>query len=58
MRSALALGLLISLCALASAATVRHSRSRHQLSFVPAKVWPSPGWYKFPGYPPHTSGGE
>ena len=51
MRSVFALGLLISLCASASAATVHHSRSRHIVR--PSEDVPvPPGWYKFPGYPP------
>jgi hypothetical protein len=58
MRSVLALGLLITLCASASAATVHHvtvHRSRWHPHVI---VRPSqdevvpPGWYKFPGYPP------
>lgn len=60
MRPVPALGLLICLCAPASAATVHHSRSRQHV-IVPSQhfiVRPSdgetvpPGWYKFPGYPP------
>jgi hypothetical protein len=57
MRTVLAfglfLGLLISLCAPASAARVHHYRA-HPHGFVhPSheEVVP-PGWYKFPGYPP------
>lgn len=53
MRSVLALGLLIALCASANAATVHHSRSRDHIVVRPSKgVAVPPGWYKFPGYPP------
>jgi hypothetical protein len=61
MRSILASGLLICLCAPASAAKVHHSRSRQHFIVGPSQhfiVRPSdgetvpPGWYKFPGYPP------
>jgi hypothetical protein len=53
MRSVLALSLLISLCAPASAATAHHSRLRPHVIVRPnqGEVVP-PGWYKFPGYPP------
>ena len=49
-------GLLIGLCASASAAT-RHQGHAHEPSH-PAIVRPGeeraapPGWYRFPGYPP------
>jgi hypothetical protein len=50
MRSALAFGLLVALCASASAETVHHVRAGHirpsQGMCVP------PTCYKFPGYPP------
>jgi hypothetical protein len=53
MRCVLALGLLITLCAPASAAMVYHSRSRHHAIVRPSQdVAVPPGWYKFPGYPP------
>jgi hypothetical protein len=53
MRSVLALGLLISLCAPSSAATVHHARSRAHVIVAPSQgVAVPPGWYKFPGYPP------
>ncbi len=53
MRFVLALGILISLCAAASAAPVRHARSRHHVIVRPSQgVAVPPGWYKFPGYPP------
>jgi hypothetical protein len=62
MRSVLVLGLLMTLCASADAATAHHYRTHHVIirpgvasSFaaVPGSqdVVP-PGWYKFPGYPP------
>jgi hypothetical protein len=54
MRFVLALGLLVSLCAPASAAKVRHhSQWRPRAIVRPSQeeVVP-PGWYKFPGYPP------
>jgi hypothetical protein len=53
MRSALALGLLITLCASAHAATVHHFRTRHQVTIQPSQgTCVPPACYKFPGYPP------
>ena len=53
MRSALALGLLITLCASANAATVHHFRTRHQVTIQPSQgTCVPPACYKFPGYPP------
>ena len=53
MRSALALGLLITLCASANAATVHHSRTRHDVTIQPSQSpCVPPACYKFPGYPP------
>ena len=53
MRSVFAFGLLICLCAPASAARVHHSHLRPHAIVHPSQeeVVP-PGWYKFPGYPP------
>jgi hypothetical protein len=53
MRSALALGLLITLCAFANAATVDHFRTRHHVTIQPSQgTCVPPACYKFPGYPP------
>ena len=60
MRSVLALGLLMTLCASADAATVHrskpstvHLRTRPHVIVRPSQdVAAPPGWYKFPGYPP------
>ena len=53
MRSVLTLGLLISLYAPASAATVHRFPSRHHVIVRPGHdVVVPPGRYKFPGYPP------
>jgi hypothetical protein len=50
MRSALALGLLIALCASANAETVR---TRHHVTIQPSQgMCVPPACYKFPGYPP------
>ena len=49
MRSFLALGLLITLCASANAATVQHSRTHH-LFFIPPNVALS--FAAIPGRPP------
>ena len=46
MRSFLALGLLITLCASANAATLHHSRPHHHFAFVPPSV-PDPGMRNF-----------
>jgi hypothetical protein len=59
MRSVLALGLLITLCASADAATVHrskpstvHLRTRQHVIVRHSQDVAAPGWYKFPGYPP------
>jgi hypothetical protein len=52
MRSVFALGLLISLCAPVSAATVHHPRTRHHVVVRPSQSVVVPQGYKFPGYPP------
>jgi hypothetical protein len=52
MRSILALGLLITLCASANAATVHHLRMRQHDVGRSQVVTVPPGWYKFPGWPP------
>ena len=53
MRSALALGLLITLCASANAETRHHFRTRHHVTIQPSQgTCVPPGCYKFPGYPP------
>jgi hypothetical protein len=53
MRPALALGLLITVCASANAATVHHSRTRHHITIQPGQgTCVPPACYKFPGYPP------
>ena len=53
MRFALALGLLITVCASANAATVHHSRTRHHITIQPSQgICVPPACYKFPGYPP------
>jgi hypothetical protein len=53
MRSALALVLLITLCASANAATVHHFRTRHHVTIQPSQgMCVPPSCYKFPGYPP------
>jgi hypothetical protein len=54
MRSALALGLLITLCASsANAATAHHFHTRHDLTIQPGQgSCVPPTCYKFPGYPP------
>jgi hypothetical protein len=52
MRSALALGLLITLCS-ANAATVHHFRTRLHVTIQPSQgTCVPPACYKFPGYPP------
>jgi len=57
MRSALALGLLINLCASANAATVHHVRTRHYVTSQPSQgACVPPSCYKFPGYPPLPPG--
>jgi hypothetical protein len=53
MHSALALGLLITVCASANAATVHHFRTRHYTTIQPSQgTCVPPACYKFPGYPP------
>jgi hypothetical protein len=52
MRSVFALGLLISLCAPVSAATVHHPRTRHHVIVRPSQSVVVPQGYKFPSYPP------
>ena len=53
MRSALALGLLITLRASANAETVHRVRTRHHVSIQPSQgMCVPPGCYQFPGYPP------
>jgi hypothetical protein len=53
MRSFLALGLLITLCASASAATVHHSDPRHVI-VRPSQDYAVPGWaYAAPRPPVH-----
>jgi len=53
MRSVFALGLLISLCVPAGAATVHQPRARQHAIVRPSQgEMVPPGWYKFPGYPP------
>jgi hypothetical protein len=53
MRCALAAGLLIAMCASASAATVHRFRTSHQVTVQPAGgVCAPPNCYRFPGYPP------
>jgi hypothetical protein len=53
MRSALALSLLIILCASANAATVHRFSTRHHITIQPSQgTCVPPACYKFPGYPP------
>jgi hypothetical protein len=53
MRSALALGLSIALCASANAATVHRFRARDHVTIQPSQgTCVPPSCYKFPGYPP------
>jgi hypothetical protein len=53
MRSALALGLLVTLCASANVETVHHFRTRHHVTIQPSQgMCVPPSCYKFPGYPP------
>jgi hypothetical protein len=51
-RSVLALGLLVALCASANAATAHRAKPRHFIVGPSQGVAVPPGWYKFPGYPP------
>jgi hypothetical protein len=50
MRSFLALGLLIALCASANAATVHRSRTRHHTIIRPNPVVTAPGRFAVPGW--------
>jgi hypothetical protein len=53
MRSVLALGLFIILCASANAATVHRFRTRHHVTIQRSQgMCVPPVCYKFPGYPP------
>ena len=53
MRSALAMGLLIAMCASAVAETGRHVRTGRHFTSPPGEgVCVPPSCYKFPGYPP------
>jgi hypothetical protein len=53
MRSALALGLLMTLCTSANAAAVHHFRTRDHVTIQPSQgTCVPPVCYKFPGYPP------
>jgi hypothetical protein len=53
MRSALALGLLIALCASANAAALHHVRAPNHAAIQPSEgACTPPACYKFPGYPP------
>jgi hypothetical protein len=52
MRPFLAIGLMLTLCASAQAATTRHSKPRHVTVRPSPDVAVPPGWYRFPGYPP------
>jgi hypothetical protein len=52
MRSVLALGFLIALCASADAATVHRAKPRHFSVRPRQSMAVPPGWYKFPGYAP------
>jgi len=57
MRSALALGLLIILCASANAKMVHHFRTSHRVIIQPSPgICIPPSCYKFPGYPPLPPG--
>ena len=53
MRSALVLGLLITLCASANAESVHHFHTRRHVTLQPSQgPCVPPACYKFPGYPP------
>jgi hypothetical protein len=53
MRIAVAVIMLLSLCAPAGAAETHHVRPRHHVIAHPGEGAAVPsGWYKFPGYPP------
>ncbi len=51
MRTVLALGLLITLCASANAARVHHPKPRHVI-VSPSQSVTGPGWVTFPGWKP------
>jgi hypothetical protein len=50
MRSVLALGLLITLCASANAATVHHLRTRHHVIVRPSQGVTAPARFAVPGW--------
>jgi hypothetical protein len=50
MRSVLALGLLITLCATANAATVHHLRTRHRVIVRPSQGVTAPARFAVPGW--------
>ncbi|MBC9880513.1 hypothetical protein G8O24_24610 [Bradyrhizobium sp. INPA01-394B] len=53
MRSVLVLMILMSACAPAAAASMRHGHPKRPVVVRPAEDAPvPPGWYKFPGRPP------
>jgi hypothetical protein len=53
MRSALVLGLSITLCVSANAKKEHHFRARHDVTIQPSEgTCVPPACYKFPGYPP------
>jgi hypothetical protein len=62
MRCALALGLLVALCASSNAAPVHHFRTRDHVTVQPSQIQSNegtcvpPACYKFPGYPPLPRG--
>ena len=50
MRSLLSLGLLMTVCASANAATVNHHRTRHHVITRPSPVVTAPGQFAVPGW--------
>ena len=53
MRSALAFGLLITLCASATAEAAHHLRTSRHVFVQPSQgICVPPSCYKYPGYPP------
>jgi hypothetical protein len=50
MRSVLALGVLITLCASANAATVHHLRTRHHVIVRPSQGVTAPARFAVPGW--------